>query len=241
MDLFKPEVEEYRMRKDSYTITISRRGSMSYLKYNGIVYSMLDSEHVYTHSYHDYFLPLPLLYSKPRVLMIGLGGGTVPYNLRRMYGSRISIDVVEPNKDMAEICRKFLPNGKMDFNLVVSDGISHLEKAKGKYDIIMLDAYINGNIPEEFLQDDFIRLASDSLKKDGILAINYAMDYFWMYVYVHRLSRLFKVSRIGHILFGNYILICSKSMGRKEISSRILMDMKPDKENSFLLERFRSL
>ncbi|MDE1851130.1 MAG: hypothetical protein KGH69_00375 [Candidatus Micrarchaeota archaeon] len=241
MDIFRPETEEYRMRKDDYTITISKKGSMRYLKYNGIVYSMLDSEHPYTHSYHDYFLPLPLLYDKPRILMIGLGGGTIPYNLVKMYGSKVSVDVIEPNKDMAEICRKFLPNGKMGFNLIASDGISHLKGSTDKYDIIMLDAYVDGNIPEEFLQDDFIRLASDSLTKDGILAVNYAMDYFWMYVYMRRLSRSFKVSRIGHILFGNYILICSKSMGRKEIKGRILMGMKPDKENSFLIERFRSL
>ncbi|MDE1823002.1 MAG: hypothetical protein KGH50_01625 [Candidatus Micrarchaeota archaeon] len=239
--LFVPEKEEYRRRKDEYTITITRKGSMSYLKYNGIVYSMLDSEHPYTHSYHDYFLPLPLLYEKPRILVIGLGGGTIPYNLKRVYGSKVSMDVVEPNRDMIEICRKFLPKDGMDFDLLVGDGISHLKSRRGKYDIIMLDAYIDGNIPEDFLQDEFVGMAYNSLEKDGILAINYAMDYFWMYVYMRRLSRLFKVSRIGHILFGNYILICSKSMGRREIKDRILRGMKPDSENAFLLKKYKSL
>ena len=41
----------------------------------------------------DYFTPLPLLYDKPNILMIGLGGGTIVYQINKLYSRKISMDV----------------------------------------------------------------------------------------------------------------------------------------------------
>lgn len=230
----------YEKPTKKYKITISQKGSMRFLKYNNTIHSILDEKRRYTNSYHDYFLPIPLLYKNPRILVVGLGGGTIPFRLSKMYGKNATIEVVESEREMIKAALHFLPS-RPNFKITVSDGFSYIRRVKGKYDLIILDAFVDDHIPEVFLTEKFISSAKRALADDGILAINYAPGFLYMYVYLHRLGRFFKTSRIRNILFGNYILICSKRFTRKEIKEKILHRMKPDSENAFLIRAFNSL
>jgi spermidine synthase len=182
---------------------------------------VINKEGFYTGIYHDYFLPLPLLYPKSKVLVIGLGGGTIPFLIKRMYGERVSVDVVEPERRMIPAAKKFLKLKKLNFKVIVGDGFKYVKSVSSRYDIIVLDAFIDDKIPKQFLGHEFIETASRALRKDGVLAINYAPNYIFMYLYLYRLRRFFRTYRIRNMLFGNYILICSKTMDKKGIGDAI--------------------
>jgi spermidine synthase len=209
--------ELLNFRGNGYSVKILDNGETKTLKYNGITYSLLNKKGKYTDSYYDCFLPLPLLYDQANVLVIGLGGGTIPYNLKMIYGEKVKIDVVESNKNMVEIARKFLNVDHFDFDIIVDDGFEYLQKCTKFYDIIILDAFINDNIPRQFLSDEFIRLANDKLTAKGILTINYIPKLFFQHIYARRIKNYFKLYKINHK--DNVIFIGSKYFDNKYIAN----------------------
>jgi spermidine synthase len=207
--------ESLDFKGNGYLVKIIDNGETKTLKYNGITYSLLNKNGIYTDSYHDCFLPLPLFYDTANVLIIGLGGGTIPFNLKKTYGEKINIDVVEFDGNMVEIAKKFLDVDHFDFNIIVEDGFSYINKSTKLYDIIILDAFVNDNIPGQFLSEDFIKLAHDRLSEKGILAVNYIPRWFFQHTYVRRIKNYFKVYKINH--HGNLIFIGSKYFDRNYI------------------------
>ncbi len=189
---------------------------------SGIIYSALNGASNFSGTYHDYFLPLPLLFRKPHVLVIGLGAGTIPFLLSRMYGKRVRIDVAETDRECIRLAGKFLPKGRHGFRIIHGDGAKYVVGRSGSYDIIIQDAFVEWgalgslHIPSAFLHDGFISDAADALSDNGILAINYAPNALYLPIYLRRLRRHFRhVYRMRHIFLGSYIIVCSKSLDRK--------------------------
>jgi spermidine synthase len=139
---------------------------------SGTIYSIIDTQSIFTGSYPDLFLPLPGLYHNPKVLVIGMGGGTIPYQLAEKYKGKASIDVVEADKGMVRIPRLFLGKHKRRWRVHIGDGLEFVQKTGNKYDIIMLDAYNEDAMPSEFISHEFVEAAHSSLTRAGILAIN---------------------------------------------------------------------
>ena len=241
--LLIPEIETYHLTRGKTRYTISKKGPRRFLKVNGVIYSESNEESLYLGSYHDYFLPLPLMYRKPRILMLGLGAGTIPFQLSALYADKVSIDVVEVNKDYVKLTKKFLPPNGIDFNIIIGDGAAFVERKKDKYDIIIQDVYDRGvHIPEQFLDGRFIAAAYDALKDDGILAINFAPDVFYLPVYLHKLRKSFRhVYRMSHIRFANYIILCSKKLDKRQMAKLVESRMQINDENKFLLKAYRSM
>jgi spermidine synthase len=224
-----------------YSLRIYQKGSLRTLEYNNTIHSMLDREKRYVNAYYDYFLPLPLLFQKAKVLVIGLGGGSIPFLLKEMYGERVSVDVVEFDRLMVEGAKKFLPSGRLPFKVTIADGLSHIKRTKKKYDIVILDAFINDRIPYPFTRAEFINDTSRALSANGILAINYAPDLIYLQLYLHRLRKQFKTYKIRHVLFGNYILICSKKLDSAQIKGVIRSKLKEDAANRHVLKKYSKL
>lgn len=215
-------------RTGGMTYRIIEKGKKRIFTVNGLRYSALDSGSYFSGSFHDYFMPLPLLYGRARVLVIGLGTGTIPYLLARAYGSRVSIDAVELDRECIRMTKKFLPKRRRGFKVIFGDGAEYVRKCRSKYDIIMQDAYMTDrppnpqHIPRAFLEDRFMAAARNALADDGILAINYAPSALYLPFYLRRLRRHFgHVYRIRHIFLGNYILICSKRYDKRRILQRM--------------------
>ncbi|HEX2965345.1 MAG TPA: fused MFS/spermidine synthase [Syntrophorhabdaceae bacterium] len=121
---------------------------------------------------------LAALYLQPqarRILIIGLGGGTLPTTLSRILPSA-TIDVVEIDPAVVKVAKKY-------FNFVVSPVISVTEEdgrvfvkramAKGRmYDLILLDAFDHEYIPEHLLTQEFLREVKQIMENQGVLAAN---------------------------------------------------------------------
>ncbi len=189
---------------------------------NGVVLSRLRGNTIYTGSYWDYLLPLPVLYPNPHVLVIGLGGGTIPFQMERTYGSSINIDVVEKSSKVAELSKAFLPQ-KLAARIIIDDGAAFVAKAPpGTYDVIIVDPYKTYALPKEFASQEFIDSAARALSDRGILAFNYILDPSTTALMQEGMASLKR--RFGVYMMtaprasGNRILLCSRVLTAQDIS-----------------------
>ncbi len=225
-------------------IEIYEYGNHKVMKFNGTVYSRINKESIYTHEYWDCFLPLAYLYPRPRVLIIGLGGGTVAYQLRKLFGTSIVIDVVETDRNMVGAMESFLPE-KIDVNVMIGDGAGYAKSVKHRYDVIILDAYVDDLVPEQFLTQEFVDSAYDALGPAGTLAINYinsSNGQVRLENYISLLKRRFKVFEVAPNAFTlNVILVCSKTFGREDILERIGSGIKTDDVNKHIVSSYENM
>jgi spermidine synthase len=126
----------------------------------------------YTH------MMLGALYLQPQpsnILIIGLGGGTLPHALATLLPSA-QIDVVEIDPAVVRVAQQYFnfnPSGSMQ--VIVEDGRVYVQRAlrAGKtYDLVMLDAYDHQYIPEHMLTREFLSEVRKLLTPGGALAAN---------------------------------------------------------------------
>jgi spermidine synthase len=113
--------------------------------------------------------------SPKRVLIVGLGGGTLPGTLSKMLPS-VKIDAVEIDPAVVRVARKFFefaPGGQTD--VFEEDGrvfVKRMLKRGVKYDLVMLDAFDSEYIPEHLLTREFLVEVRGLLAVGGVLAAN---------------------------------------------------------------------
>jgi len=118
------------------------------------------------------------LYLSPdpkRILIIGLGGGTLPMAMRE-FVPESEIDVVELDPAVVKAAREYFPF-KEDPKLKVhiDDGrvfVKKAIKAGAKYDLVMLDAFEDDYIPEHLLTREFLLEIKSIMTEGGVIAAN---------------------------------------------------------------------
>jgi spermidine synthase len=109
------------------------------------------------------------------ILIVGLGGGTLPRALQQML-PQAKIDVVEIDPAVVEVARRYF-----DFHdggtvrVAEMDGRVFVRRARREgrhYDLIMLDAFDHEYIPEHLLTREFLTEVKDLLASGGVLAAN---------------------------------------------------------------------
>jgi len=109
------------------------------------------------------------------ILVIGLGGGTIPTVLSELYPDS-AIDVVEIDPAVVAVARKY-------FNYVDSPQSSvHVADARvfikragirgAQYDLVILDAFTGDYIPEHLMTVEFVAEAARLLSDRGVLVAN---------------------------------------------------------------------
>ncbi len=110
-----------------------------------------------------------------RILIIGLGGGTMSNILAELY-PHSEIDNVEIDRAVIKVARDyfgFLEN--ININTYAQDGRIFIKRAilkKQNYDWIILDAFNGDYIPEHLMTKEFLTEAKDLLSDNGILSAN---------------------------------------------------------------------
>lgn len=110
-----------------------------------------------------------------RVLIIGLGGGSIPTALREIL-PQAQIDVVEIDPAVTRVARRYF-NFRDDAKLKVIelDGrvyVKRAQRAGTKYDVVMLDAFDHEYIPEHLLTREFLTEVKSLLSPQGVLVAN---------------------------------------------------------------------
>ncbi len=126
------------------------------------------------------FTALAFMKKPPKdVLIVGLGGGTMPMFLRKHYPTA-NIDVVEIDPLVVKVAKEFF-EFKEDAKMKVAtmDGRRYLRglvnkdgKYKKKYDFIFLDAYDAASVPFHLTTTEFLKIVRGALKPGGYVVGN---------------------------------------------------------------------
>ncbi len=106
-----------------------------------------------------------------KILMIGLGGGTLPSMLSR-YGA--VVDVIEIDPRMERIAKKYFNYQSGKGRVFVGDGRYTMKRLKEKYDALILDAFSSYDQPSHLFTREMFTEMKNVLKEDGVLGINSA-------------------------------------------------------------------
>lgn len=134
--------------------------------------------------YHEMMVHVPMaVHRKAKdVLIIGGGDGGVLRELIR-YQSLESIDMVEIDALVPEICQEYLPGIASGFtdsrlNLLIADGLKHVRTSLKKYDLIIVDSTDPFGPGESLFTREFYGHCYDALAEDGVLVNQHESPYY---------------------------------------------------------------
>jgi spermidine synthase len=118
------------------------------------------------------FVGLALVPEPRRILIVGLGGGTMPMFLHHYYPSA-AIDVVDIDPDVVNVAREYF-GFREDANLHVhvGDGRKFVESVREPYDMVFLDAFGTRNVPPHLTTLEFMRAVRHSVSAGGVVVGN---------------------------------------------------------------------
>jgi len=128
---------------------------------------------------------LPLLYQRTmtvaaifpqaikRVLVLGLGAGSIPVYLQRLL-PEATIDSVELDPGVIDVSKKYFGlRETKTFRLIESDARVFLNRHAEPYDIIFVDAFTGSYIPFHLMTKEFYQLVRSRLAPHGVAAFNF--------------------------------------------------------------------
>ena len=107
-----------------------------------------------------------------KMLLIGLGGGSIPKKLTKEFPN-LDIDAVEIDPEVIKFAKDhFNVKESKQLRLHAQDGRLFLTRTQSQYDIIMLDAYFTDAMPFHLATKEFFELAQRKLAPNGIVVAN---------------------------------------------------------------------
>jgi spermidine synthase len=115
---------------------------------------------------------LPLADHQQRILLIGLGGGSMQKFIHDLLPETV-LETIEIDPEVVRIARKFFGFEPDENQIVhVGDGRVFIENSKKGYDIIFLDAYGPNSIPYSLATKEFLEAVRERLVEGGVVCSN---------------------------------------------------------------------
>ncbi len=112
------------------------------------------------------------------VLLLGLGAGSVIATLREDFDYQQHITAVELDPVMLTICKEeFGIVSNENLQLVQADAFEFLKKDQAAYDLIIIDLFVDTEVPEMVYSSDFFQLIHERLATNGQFIFNAALDH----------------------------------------------------------------
>ena len=177
-------------KKDSlyHRISVYRSGSIVTLRFGKRsavpMQSQVDLRNLRQHMLEYTMLAFCGLLYKPepeRLLVLGLGGGVIPREMRH-YFAALEIDVAEIDPEIRPIATQFFKFREDDkLKVHIDDGRMFVKKQLGrspavKYDIVILDAFNGDYIPFHLTTKEFLEELKGLLAADGVVVANVFYD-----------------------------------------------------------------
>ncbi len=173
--------------------------------------------------YHEMMVHVPMAMKRDikKVLVIGAGDGGVARELSK-YPQIESVDIVEIDERVVEVCKKFIPKTACGFddermNLRFEDGLKFVRHTKEKYDLIIVDSTDPSGPGEVLFTKEFYGNCHRALSDDGIMVNQHESPFYKedckAMKFAHkRIVSVFPISKVyqahiptypsGHWLFG---------------------------------------
>src|SRR5712691_3651187 len=107
-----------------------------------------------------------------RILVVGLGGGSLPMFLRKHYPAA-AIDVAEIDPEVVDVAKKYFGFREDELTRAhVGDGRQFIENVRQGYDIIFLDAFGARDVPKHLTTREFLLAVRRALVPSGVVVSN---------------------------------------------------------------------
>lgn len=127
-----------------------------------------------------------------QLLAIGLGGGSLAKYIHANCPEIVS-KVIELNPKIIQVARSqfYVPENDERLEVIEGDGLQYLADNSAVADVLIIDAFDSNGIPPNFCSQDFFDQCANTLKSDGILAINLWGSDKKFDVYLQRIEQSF--------------------------------------------------
>ncbi|AZN35807.1 fused MFS/spermidine synthase [Iodobacter ciconiae] len=126
-----------------------------------------------------------------RVLIVGLGGGSLPkYCYRYLPESKVT--TLEINEEVIALRHEFfIPDDNERFRIIQTDAVDYITHGHAEADVIMLDAYDHEGLPASLATESYYDHCRMALTDKGVLVINLWGTDPQLNIYIERLKRVF--------------------------------------------------
>jgi len=140
------------------------------LQADGAVYSWEDNYYNFREAFHA--LAWDRL-SGDKVLLLGLGLGSIPQILEEGFGKDLDYVAVEHDEVVVELAERYLLyrlSSRME--TVVADATAFVAQDSRQYDLILVDLFVDDQVPLHFERETFLRQLENRLTAGGCLISN---------------------------------------------------------------------
>lgn len=214
MKLNRMEKKEQKPRITYYSSEINRR--LKVLEENGRkLLNTIDSNYSYggLQVVLDEGLSLLPINNFGNVLVLGIGAGSVVDSLRNKYGFEGKIIGVELDPVVIDIAKsKF---GLLDFEnieVIQEDAAVYVKNSEVLFDFIVVDLFINIEVPTVFYQQEFWNDVERLVSDNGFVLFNAGIDWELdsMYEFLDRVPESFVYQKILNVNGCNTLIILHK-------------------------------
>ena len=107
------------------------------------------------------------------VLLLGLGLGSVPYILEKVYGKKYQYTAVEIDAAVADMASRYtLSRVQSPVQLIVADASVYLDVCEDRFDMVIVDIFEDHIVPAQFESVEFLEDCLALLNPHGRLIFN---------------------------------------------------------------------
>lgn len=152
------------------------------------------------------------------ILLLGLGGGCVVHSLRKKFDFKQLIRAVEIDNDVISIAKNdFKISENEQLVIVNKDAYEEVFSAQDKYDLIIVDLFIDNKVPIQFYGQQFWKQLYQLLNQEGTIVFNAGFEKEAK-PYINGLKghsgNIFSFQRINHKSYSNTLLLIKKRWGK---------------------------
>ncbi len=108
-----------------------------------------------------------------RVLLLGLGLGSIPYMLEKNFGKKFRYTAVEIDESVVYLAHKYVTSElKSPIQVICADAFAYVQQCREQFDLIAMDIFLDDLVPEAFEQPEFLEQLKTLIAPDGLLMYN---------------------------------------------------------------------
>ncbi|WP_226294388.1 spermidine synthase [Aquimarina algicola] len=107
------------------------------------------------------------------ILLLGLGGGSVISSLRNTFEHKGKITALEIDQVVIDIAiDEFKIKNLNNLEIICEDALSYIHNCNKKFDLIIVDIFIDNKVPEPFYTHTFWKQTLSLVNKEGYVIFN---------------------------------------------------------------------
>ena len=108
------------------------------------------------------------------VLILGLGLGSVPYILEKVFHKKYKYTAVEIDEEIVRLQEEYTaPRMESDIDIIIGNAQSFVDATTQQFDLICIDIFIDEKIPPSFKTTEFVTRIKELLNPKGIILFNH--------------------------------------------------------------------